>query len=104
MMLMMSEKIVIEEPARGSLVGCSDFKEFAINAHKMALSVAAQAINAGQPNQYIGNPGIINAYDQTPLVILVSHGKPTWVDIALKAGADPNLPSVWRDDGIKVYP
>lgn len=65
---------------------------------------AIDAVNSGQPNKYIGNGNIINALDQTPLIALIRHGNSEWVQIALNAGADPNLPNIWRDDNMKIYP
>jgi hypothetical protein len=86
------------------LIGCSYFGELVMQSHDLSIAIAARAINNGQPNVYIGNSGIINDLYQTPLIVLISSENPKWIEIALESGADPNLPSIWRDDGQKIYP
>ena len=87
-----------------NLIGNTDFKVFTMAAHDHAMSVAISCIKQGYPNAYVGNPGIINYFDLTPLVILVGSNSVEWVKVALEAHADLNLPAIWRDDNTKVYP
>lgn len=112
LIILSMNKIILKqsEPARPG-VACSDFGVFARHSLYSALDVAVDAINDGTPNKYIGNPGIINDLDQTPLVVVITHGRSEgkekhidMIRIALSNGADPNLPNVWRKDNTKIYP
>ena len=75
-----------------------EFVQYMMSAHLQAVDTAFDAIKHGTPNAYVGNPGIINNFDQTPLVLLVAHANtyPEWIEFALQQHADPNVPAVWR--------
>jgi hypothetical protein len=52
-----------------------------------SINLALKAIESGQPNRYLGNPGIVNDFDLTPLVILAEKDSEL-VKYALEHGAD----------------
>lgn len=81
----------------------NEFLTMMKSAKDRAQLVALQAIANGTPNKYVGNPGIINDLQLTPLTILINHG-PEAVKLALAAGADPNLPRVWKEGSHPGYP
>ncbi len=72
------------------------------------MADAPPVLGAAYFNEYIGNPGIINDFDQTRFLHLVSKGDYSTIQHALQLGADPNLPGIWRDKDkaqqTKVYP
>lgn len=84
----------------------SDFLQFSIQIDRYADQVALQAIQDGRANNYIGNPGIINDLEQTPLTVLIKgNTNPNIIKKALNAGADPNKHSYWKNSGkINSYP
>ena len=70
---------------------------------KYANEVAISSISKGYPNKYIGNPGIINDLNYTPLTTLAGcFDSNTYelVEWALKKGCDPNLPQYNGNPGV----
>lgn len=69
-------------------------------AHKTAI----KAMESGSIDQYLGNPGIVNDYDQTLLNILIRFKDVERVKILLERGANPNMPNIQRKLGKETYP
>lgn len=75
----------------------TDFGKIQLCIQNYCVKVAIQTIKNGEPNKYIGNPGIINDLNMTPLTALCDKvHDPELIEWALKAGADPNKHGYWK--------
>jgi hypothetical protein len=97
------------EDEKGLKSELNDFDSsfFNRNITNKAIQIAFDAINKNKLNEYIEKFGTLNRYYQTPLNILISdEDEKTFemISIVLKKGADPNLPSIWKDTNEKTYP
>lgn len=70
------------------------------------MDVATKTIKNGFPNMHIGNLGVTNDINQTPLTVLASNfDNSNIIEWALENGCDPNIPRYWGDpSGYKKYP
>lgn len=73
----------------------NDFGEMMDGINSYAKAFAVETIKSGEPNKYIGNPGIINELQQTPLTVLAGRDASEVIGWALKNGCDPNMPRYW---------
>jgi ankyrin repeat protein len=68
-----------------------------------SVIISLDTIQRGMPNEYIGNPGVVNAFNGTPLIFLIQRGTVEQVRYALEHGANPNIPCLWGGE-VSSYP
>jgi hypothetical protein len=77
----------------------NEFVDMMQAVQQRARAAALLRMAQGRPNEYMGNPGIINDLNKTPLTVLVGPGPEAAaaVKYALDRDADPNLPQYWTE-------
>lgn len=74
------------------------------DAKTLRYEEAMEAVNKGDIDKYIGNPGIINGLNMTPLIALIEENATKEAVECLELGCNPNLPQYWIDGRKRTYP